>query len=73
MPCTNTHRANEAIIRDRHPIPTVDEADPLSRLLMIDMAQQSEFSKMAEEHVRFVAINSTQGDDYPRCGASVKR
>ena len=23
------------------------------------MAQQSEFSKMAEEHVRFVAINST--------------
>ena len=59
MPCTNTHRANEAIIREHHPIPTVDEADPLSRLLMIDMAQQSEFSKMAEEHVRFVAINST--------------
>ena len=26
---------------------------------MIDMTQQSEFSKMAEEHVRFVAINST--------------
>ena len=34
-------------------------ADPLSRLLKVDMAQQSEFSKMAEEHVRFVAINST--------------
>ena len=59
MPCTNTHSANEAIIREHHPIPTVDEADPLSRLLKVDMAQQSEFSKMAEEHVRFVAINST--------------
>ena len=34
-------------------------ADPLSRLLKVDMAKQSEFSKMAEEHVRFVAINST--------------
>ena len=34
-------------------------ADPLSRLLKVDMAQQSEFSKMAEDHVRFVAINST--------------
>ena len=34
-------------------------ADPLSRLLKVDMTQQSEFSKMAEEHVRFVAINST--------------
>ena len=34
-------------------------ADPLSRLLKVDMAQQSEFSKMTEEHVRFVAIDST--------------
>ena len=34
-------------------------AYPLSMLLKVDMAQQSEFSKMAEEHVRFVAINST--------------
>ena len=34
-------------------------ADPLSRLLKVDMAPQSEFSVMAEEHVRFVAINST--------------
>ena len=34
-------------------------ADPLSRLLKVDMAQQSEFSKMTEEHVRFVALNST--------------
>ena len=34
-------------------------ADPLSRLLKVDMAQQSEFSVMAEERVRFVAINST--------------
>ena len=33
--------------------------DPLSRLLNVNMAQQSEFSKIAEEHVRFVAINST--------------
>ena len=32
-------------------------ADPLSRLLKVVMAQQSEFSKIAEEHVRFVAIN----------------
>ena len=50
-------------------------ADPLSRLLKVNMVQQSGFSKMAEEHVRFVAINSTppQGDDYPRGGASVKR
>ena len=50
-------------------------ADPLSKLLKVDMVQQSEFSKMAEEHVRFVAINSTtpQGDDYSRGGASVKQ
>ena len=33
-------------------------ADPLS-LLKVVMTQHSEFSKMAEEHVRFVAINST--------------
>ena len=33
--------------------------DPLFRFLKVDMAQQSEFSKMTKEHVRFVAINAT--------------
>ena len=58
-PCIDTRRANEAIILERHPIQTVDDADPLSRLIKVDRTQQSEISKMAEEHVRFVAINST--------------
>ena len=33
------HRANEAIVRERHPIPTIDE-------VLQNMAQNSVFSKL---------------------------
>ena len=37
--CDDMHRANEAIVRGRHPIPTVDE-------VLQDMTQSSVFSKL---------------------------
>ena len=53
------HGVKKIIIIKIHLPGKYNIADPLSRLLKVDMAQQSEFSKMTEEHVRFVALNST--------------